>query len=155
MRTLLAAAALALTLPACSPSDEAAAPVEESPTGLVITNARLLLPPLAGNPAAVYFELSNQGTKAVAIRRADVEGAKSASIHGMMDYNGAMSMTDMVPTAIKRGETIKFAPGAMHVMAFDLSPELKAGGKTELTLTIAGGDKVSAEVPIQAAGAER
>ena len=56
----------------------------------------------------------------------------------------------------KQGETIKFEPGGKHVMAFDLSPELKAGAKTELTLTIAGGDKMRAvEVPVEAADAER
>ena len=40
-------------------------------------------------------------------------------------------------------------------LLFELSPELAAGAKTELTLTIAGGDKVSAEVPVMAAGSDR
>jgi copper(I)-binding protein len=155
MKTVLAAVALSLALAACSQSDEAAKPVDENPTGLTVSNARLLLPPVAGNPAAVYFDLKNDGTRAVAVRRADVADAKSASMHDMMEYNREMTMADMGPMTIKQGETIKFEPGGKHVMAFDLSPELQAGGKTELTLTIAGGDKVSVEVPVEAAGAER
>ena len=155
MKAVFAAAALAFALTACSQSDEGAKQADENPTGLVVSNARLMLPPVAGNPAAVYFDLKNEGTRAVAVRRADVEGAKSASMHDMMEYNREMTMADMGPTTVKQGETLKFEPGGKHVMAFDLSPELKAGGKTEMTLTIAGGDKVSVEVPIQAAGAER
>lgn len=155
MKTWFAAAALSLALAACSQSDQEVKPVDENPTGLVVRNARLMLPPVAGNPAAVYFDLRNEGTRAVAVRRADIADAKSASMHDMMEYSHEMTMADMGPTTIKQGETLKFEPGGKHVMAFDLSPELKAGGKTEMTLTIAGGDKVSVEVPVQAAGAER
>lgn len=155
MKTWFAAAALSLSLAACSQSDEGAKAVDENPTGLTVSNARLLLPPVAGNPAAVYFDLKNEGTRAVAVRRADIADAKSASMHDMMEYNREMTMAEMSPTMIRQGETLKFEPGGKHVMAFDLSPELKAGGKTEMTLTIAGGDKVSVEVPVQAAGAER
>lgn len=155
MKTVLAAMVLSLTLAACSQSDEAAKGTDENPTGLVVTNARMMLPPVSGNPAAVYFDLKNEGTRAVAVRRADVEGAKSSSMHDMMEYDRKMTMADMGPTTIRKGETLKFEPGGKHVMAHDLSPELKAGGKTEMTLTVAGGDKVSVEVPILAAGAER
>lgn len=159
MKTLFAAAALAasaLSLAACWDGAKPAATADEAnPTGLTITNARLMLPPVAGNPAAIYFDLKNEGTRAVAVRRADVTNAKSASMHDMMEYNREMTMADMGPLTIKQGETVKFEPGGKHVMVFDLAPEIVAGGKTELTLTIAGGDKVSFEVPVQAAGAER
>ena len=155
MKTLLTAVALSLALAACSQSDEAAKPADENPTGLVVSNARLLLPPVAGNPAAVYFDLKNGGTRAIAVRRADIADAKSTSMHDMMEYNREMTMADMGPLNVPQGQTIKFEPGGKHVMAFDLSPELKAGGKTELTLTITGGDKASFEVPVEAASAER
>lgn len=158
MKTLFAAAALIagpLALAACSGAQEPAPEEEANPTGLTVTNARLLLPPVAGNPAAVYFDLKNDGARAVAVRRADIADAKSTSLHDMMEYNREMTMADMGPMTVKQGETISFEPGGKHVMAFELSPELKPGGKTELTLTIAGGDKVSVELPVQAAGAER
>lgn len=159
MKTLFAAAALVagtLSLAACSDGAQDAAPAADAnPTGLTISNARLMLPPVAGNPAAIYFDLKNEGARAVAVRRADVADAKSASMHDMMEYNREMTMADMGPLTVKQGETVKFEPGGKHVMAFDLSPEIKAGGTTELTLTVAGGDKVSFEVPVQAAGAER
>ena len=160
MKTLFAAAALAaatLSLAACSDGAQDAAPAADdaNPTGLTISNARLMLPPVAGNPAAIYFDLKNEGQRTVAVRRADVADAKNASMHDMMEYNREMTMADMGPMTIKQGETVKFEPGGKHVMVFDLSPEVMAGGTTEMTLTVAGGDKVSFPVPVQAAGAER
>ncbi len=159
MKTFFAAATLVagtLSLVACSDGAETAAPdADVNPTGLSVTNARLMLAPVAGNPAAIYFDLKNEGARAVAVRRADVADAKSASMHDMMEYNREMTMAEMGPMTIKQGETVKFEPGGKHVMAFDLSPELTAGGKTEMTLTVAGGDKVSFDVPVQAAGADR
>jgi len=159
MKTLFAAAALtaaSLSLAACSDgAQEADTAADANPTGLAVTNARLMLPPVAGNPAAIYFDLKNEGERAVAVRRADVADAKSASMHDMMEYNREMTMADMGPLTIPAGETVKFEPGGKHVMVFELSPEITAGGTTEMTLTVAGGDKVSFPVPVQAAGAER
>ena len=153
MRAIFAAAAT-LALLACS-SQETTPAADENPSGLTISNARLILPAVAGNPAAVYFDLKNEGKRSVAVRRADVADAKSASLHDMMEFNRQMTMAEMGPLTIPQGETVKFEPGGKHVMAFDLSPELKAGAKTELTLTVAGGDKASFEVPVMAADAER
>ena len=159
MKPLFAAAALAagtLTLAACSGgAGDQATQADDNPTGLVVTNARLMLPPVAGNPAAVYFDLKNDGKRAVAVRRADIADAKTTTMHEMMEYDSKMIMADMGPMTINKGETIKFEPGGKHVMAMNLSPELKAGGKTEMTLTIAGGDKVSVDVPVEAANAAR
>ena len=158
MKTVFAAAALALvgvSLAACSGSDDAAETVEANPTGLVLQNARLILPAVSGNPAVIYFDLKNEGQRAVAVRAADVADAKTAQLHDTMEYGGKMVMNEMGPTTVNAGETLKFEPGGKHVMVFDLAPELAAGGSTELTLTIAGGDKVSFPVPIEAADAER
>lgn len=156
MKPILSAAALTLALAACSgaPSDETTGS-DANPTGLTITNARLILPPVAGNPAAVYFDLANEGKKNVAVRRADIADAKAAQMHDMMEYNFKMTMAEMPPLMLKPGDRVRFEPGGKHVMAMELSPELKAGGRTELTLTIAGGDKVSAEVPVETANAAR
>ncbi len=159
MKTSFAAAvfaAAALSLAACSDGTEDAAPAADAnPTGLTVTNARLMLPPVAGNPAAIYFDLTNDGSRAVAVRRADVADAKSASMHDTVESNGQMTMGEMGPMVIPAGETIKFEPAGKHVMVFELSPEIAAGGTTEMTLTVAGGDKVSFDVPVEAAGAAR
>ncbi|WP_454599361.1 copper chaperone PCu(A)C [Qipengyuania sp. SM2507] len=160
MKPVYAALLLAgtgLTLAACS--DGAGTPVEDAApdgiAGLEITNARMMLPPVEGNPAALYFDIAYDGERNLAIRNADVAGADRAELHDMMEYDFEMTMGEMPPLMMRPGDRVSFEPGGKHVMAFDLSPELAAGGTTEITLIAAGGDKHSFEVPIQAAGDER
>jgi hypothetical protein len=66
-----------------------------------------------------------------------------------------MEMMEMLPIIMKKGDTVKFEPGAKHIMVMGVSPELQAGGMTEATFVIAGGDKLSFPVKIQAAGEDR
>ncbi|MEZ5682451.1 MAG: copper chaperone PCu(A)C [Erythrobacter sp.] len=152
----LALAAAILPLGACSGGD---APAEEAvaanQTGLEVTDARLVLPAVAGNPGAVYFTLENKGDKNVALRRADVKGAGSAMLHETAEWNHEMVMGEMGPPMLQPGDKLVFEPGGKHVMAFDLEPGLAAGGSTEMTLTIAGGKSMTAPVAIVGAGDER
>ena len=148
-------AASTLMLAACS--QEAAEPVDESGgiAGLEITNARMALPAVAGNPAAIYMDISYEGDRNLAIRSADVAGAARAELHDVMEFNGEMMMNEMPPLMLTSGDSVTFEPGGKHVMAFELDPGLTAGGSTEVTFTVAGGDKHSFDVAIQAAGDAR
>lgn len=151
---LLAGAPLALA--ACS---ETEAPAEASDpntiAGLTITDARMMLPPVAGNPAAVYFTVKNDGDKNIALRSASVEGAGSAQLHDMMEYDFEMTMGEMPPLMLQPGDSAVFEPGGKHVMVFEPGPDLAEGGTAEVTLTAAGGRNHTFEAPIQAAGEER
>jgi periplasmic copper chaperone A len=160
LKPLYAALLLAGTgalLGACSQGGEA--PAEETAPGenadLTITNGRMMLSPVAGNPAAVYFDIAYDGEGETTIASAYVAGAQRAELHDMAGAGGMMTMEQMPPLALQPGESASFEPGGKHVMAFDLSPELVAGGTTEVTLTLANGDKHSFDVPIQSAGDAR
>ncbi len=154
---LLALAAGTLPLVGCgrSADDIDQGADEADVTGLEVTNARMLLPPVAGNPAAIYFDVANAGDRNVAIRTAAVEGAGRAEIHATSEWEGKMTMGEMGPVMIPAGGHETFEPGGTHVMVFDLDPSLAAGGTTDMTLTIAGGKSTTAKVAIQAAGDER
>lgn len=127
-------------------SAEAVAP--EAKPGISLAAAELVLPVLAGRPGAVYFQVTNGSDAPVSLVSAYVEGASSAEIHAIA--NGKMEKREAI--AIEPGQTIEFARGGLHVMAFDLSDSLAAGGTSELTLTFADGDKVSAPLTIIAGG---
>ena len=88
------------------------------------------LPPVKGNPGAVYFDIANAGPADVAFRTADVAGAQGAMIHAM----DAGVMGDVVQQPVKSGETVKFEPGGRHIMAMGLPDTLKPGDSTEVTL---------------------
>lgn len=158
-KSLFAAIALAvggMSLSACSDnSDTATATAPEGVPGLVVTNARLVLPPVEGNPGAVYFDMANDGDSNIAVRTVNVAGAKTTEIHAMSQVDGKMVMGVAQPVLIRSGEKASFKPGDRHVMAFDLSPDLKPGGTTEVTVIVAGGDKTSFPAEIRGAGDAR
>ena len=155
---LFAAAILGATfaLAACgeSPEQPAAQQVTGIP-GMKISNARMVLAPVKGNPAAIYFDLAYDGDDALALNRAEVKGAKSAMFHDYGDYNFKRQMMDMLPVPLKKGDKLEFKPGGKHLMAMDVSPDLKPGGTTEATVIVSGGARQTFPVEIRAAGDER
>lgn len=123
--------------------------------GVTVENARLVLPPVSGNPAVAYFDLTYDGERAVMLRRADVEGAESAQLHEMVEVAGVMEMGESVPLRINTGETISYAPGGRHVMVFGPPSNWQAGDTAQVTLTFLGGDTVTFPATIQAADEDR
>lgn len=153
--TALAISTIGLTGCGDSGTDTAATAEEGTIPGLSVTNARVVLAPVEGNPAAVYFDLSYDGDRNLAIRRADVEGAGSAMLHEYAEYDMQVQMMEALPVPVTSGSTVSFEPGGLHVMAMDPSPELQPGGTTDVTLTVAGGDSITFPAEIRAAGEER
>ncbi len=154
----LAAAVLLPWLAACSPTGESAGGAEgtaQGTAGLTVTNARLVLAPVAGNPAAVYFDLAYTGAPGVSLTEVDVEGAGMTMIHDYAENGGkmAMVMADAVPLAAKA--PVRFAPGGLHVMAMDPSDALKPGSSARVTLILSDGTSTSILAPVRAAGDER
>ncbi len=148
--------AATMTLAACGGETAPVAETEpEGVPGLSVENARLVLAPVSGNPAAAYFDLTYEGDKGLSIRRADVSGASEAQLHAYGEWEGKMQMAEAMPIAITKGTEIAFEPGGYHVMAFNLDESIEPGGTVEITLTVSGGDKYSFDAEVRAAGDER
>lgn len=152
---LLAGTVLGLSACDDGAGDDAQATQEDVIEGIEVTNARLMLPPVAGNPAAIYFELANNGERNVAFRNAEVEQAGRAEVHDMMEWDFEMVMGEAPPVMVQTGETVSFEPGGKHVMAFDLAEGFGEGDTAKVTLIAAGGGRHSFEATAQAAGDER
>ncbi|MEE4200602.1 copper chaperone PCu(A)C [Erythrobacter sp.] len=151
----LALAGAALTLTACEEEAAPPAPAADVVEGLTITDPRLVLAPVSGNPAAVYFDLAYDGTRALTLYDAEVEGAGSATIHQFGEYDFKVQMMEALPIPLTQGTEIAFEPGDYHVMAMEVSPELEAGGTAKVTLKLSGGGTHSFDAEIRAAGDER
>lgn len=151
IRAALVLAVTTVAVAACSEAPEQAEAAPEAPEGIAVTNARLMLPAVAGNPAAVYFDVANNGGGNRMIRAASVAGAGSAMMH-VTDDTG---MRETLQVMVEPGQTVKFEPGGTHVMAMDMADTVVAGGETEVTVTFVGGDKVSFPAEVRAAGDER
>lgn len=141
---------VALALAGCQ--EKAAAPQKANPDakpGLAAKDGVLVLPAVKGNPGAAYFSIFNGNDTVATIAAVAIEGASKSEMHQSMSN----SMTKLDTLDIKPTWTQRFYPGGRHVMVFDLGSELVAGGKTEMTLTFADGDKFSIPLEIKAPGA--
>jgi periplasmic copper chaperone A len=157
-RSILVAAALALTAAGLAGCGQDQAPADagpQAPDGIAASNGRLMLPAVAGNPGAVYFDLENSGSDNRVIRAVSVEGAGRTEMHQMAMWNGEMTMQEMFQIRVPPNQTVKLEPGGLHVMAFDLGDDVTAGSTAEVTVTFVGGDKVNFPAEVRAAGDER
>jgi copper(I)-binding protein len=141
---------VALGPTACGEAPEQAAG-PDAPEGISVANARLMLPAVAGNPGAVYFDVANTGNSGKMVRAASVAGAGNAMMHTTTEGGMQETLQVMVPP----GGSVKFEPGGAHVMAMNLADTVTAGSKAEVTLTFVGGDKISFPADVRAAGDER
>ena len=158
MKSLPFAAAAVLMLSACSP--EADAPPTDADTAaaagaLTVSNARLVLPPVSGNPAAVYFDLSYAGAPGVTLDSVSVEGAGMTMIHDYAESAGKtqMVMTDAVP--LSASAPVSFAPGGLHVMVMEPSDALAPGSMAKITFMLSDGTTTTVDAPVRAPGDER
>jgi copper(I)-binding protein len=127
---------------------KASAAASEPASDLSISDARLVLPAVKGNPGAAYFSVENASTGTKAIAGIAIDGVGKAETHQTI----ANEMTSVDRVEIAPGTHIAFEPGKLHVMAFDLAGTLKAGGTTRLTVTFATGETATAAMAIQTAG---
>ena len=150
-RSVWSAAALALAAlgpTACGETPEQAEAAPAATEGIAVTNARLMLPAVAGNPGALYFDVANTGAENRVIRAVKIVGAGSAEMH-------TKDMQQVLQVAVPPGGSTKFEPGEHHVMAMNLGDTVTAGSKADVTVTFVGGTKVEFPANVRAAGDER
>ncbi|MBO0750343.1 MAG: copper chaperone PCu(A)C [Porphyrobacter sp.] len=156
---LLAGLALAfatLGLGACGSRQAPAAKQENPlPAGISVADGRLVLPAVKGNPGAVYFTVHDNADSPVTLTTVHVDGAQEAMMHQTVMANGQASMEMIMQAEVPARGELAFAPGGRHVMAMNLDASLKPGGTTQVTLTFAGGNKVTFPAQILAASDAR
>lgn len=158
MRSLvaLALAAIPLALAACNDGAQEDNAVEEQARSDISLEAGMLaLPPVSGNPAALYFELGNEGSEPLALSGVTVTQADSAMMHDIVREDGAVRMVDMGPAMLASGQTLIFEPGGRHVMVMGLDPAVAAGDMVDVTLRFENGREYSHQVEVLAAGEVR
>ena len=117
----------------------------EAKPGITVSQGVLVLPAVKGNPGAAYFTIANGDKSASTIAAVSIDGAAKAEMH---ETTGG-SMAPVADLTVKPGETVKFERGGKHVMVFAIADTVKPGGSAEMTLTFAGGDKVSVPLAVK------
>jgi len=115
------------------------------------THAWVRLPAVPGRPGAAYVTIAS-GPGETLVK---VESALASRIEMHEEMKGAGGMTGMAPLAkveIPAGGSVVFAPGARHLMVFDIDPVVKPGTAIPLRFGFASGKTAEAEAKTVAAG---
>ena len=147
--------------PSSSASAEAANPLgpdanpadnPDSAPHVSVVEPVIKLPAAPGSPGVLYFTMQQDAGKPNTLAAVHVDGVGRAEMHESKTENGVTTMDTVQSVEFSEAKPAEFKPGGYHVMLFDVSNTLKAGKETEVTFTLANGDKVSTMASIEEAG---
>lgn len=118
-------------------------------TGLVIGHVWARPSPPGVSVAAVYLDLSNQGSADDRLLRITSAVASSVQLHETHDNHGMMSMRQLPFVDVPAGSTVKAAPGALHIMLLGLKKPLLNGDTFSLTLVFANAGELTVQVRVR------
>ena len=101
--------------------------------------------------AAAYLTLHNGGTQPVVVSGVSSPAAGAAMIHETTLVNGQATMRAHEPLRIAPGETVRFAPGGLHIMLM-LKRPLAPGDEVPLVLQLEGGASLEVTARVRALG---
>ncbi|HEY2339297.1 MAG TPA: copper chaperone PCu(A)C [Steroidobacteraceae bacterium] len=101
--------------------------------------------------AAVYLTLHNSGTQPVVVSGVRSPAARAAMIHMTTVVNGQSTMRVHESLRVAPGETVRFAPGGLHIM-LHLEHPLAAGDEVPLVLLLEDGGSLSVVARVRALG---
>jgi copper(I)-binding protein len=102
--------------------------------------------------AAAYLTLHNGGTEPVVVTGVRSAAAGASMIHQTTLVNGQSTMRAHEPLRIAPGESVRFAPGGLHIMLHMLKRPLAPGDEVPLTLVLEGGANVTVTAHVRALG---
>lgn len=144
MRLVSLAAPLLFCLTACESS-----PPEPR---VVVEQAWVRLPAVAGRPAAGYF-IATASAGGEELGQVTSPSAR-VEMHETTTGGGVTKMAPLKKAIFAEGEKLRFAPGGKHLMLMDLDPKLKAGDSLTLSFAFKQAPPVTVDARLMAPGEE-
>ena len=95
-----------------------------------------LVTPAAGSPAVLYLWITNPTSQADTVIGVRTPVAARAEVHRDMPMGNGMShMTPVAELSVPAHDTLRFAPGGLHIMVIDLSRPIARGDSARVTVT--------------------
>lgn len=126
---------------------------EETRSQIEVENAWARPGLVEGAPAAVYLDIENGGDADDRLTGVETPIAARAELHSHVMEGDVMKMRRLEAVDIPAGGKVAFAPGARHVMLFDLARPLEEGDRFRLTLTFDKAGPVEVEAVVQSPSA--
>jgi copper(I)-binding protein len=108
-----------------------------------VNNARLRLLP-GDLPLAGYCELTNQGSSTEQLVGASSPAFASVMLHRSVRVQGMERMEHVDAVELAPGDTVRFAPGGLHLMLMSRTHALQVGDNVPVTLEFADGRQLTA-----------
>lgn len=102
--------------------------------------------------AAAYLTLHNAGTQPVVVTGVRSARAAQAMIHETTIAHGQAAMRAHEQLSIAPGDTVRLAPGGLHIMLQGLAPPLAVGDEVPLELRLAGGAALTVTARVRPLG---
>ena len=108
-------------------------------------------PTAAGQNAAGYMTLQNNGAQAEALVRVECAAARRATLHSTTMGNGVMFMREVPFIAVPPHGQVAIAPGGFHIMLEGLRAPFTLGQRVPATLVFRRAGRVAVQFVVQAA----
>jgi copper(I)-binding protein len=92
--------------------------------GLNVTDAYLRTMPPGQRVTAGFLTISNNGNEDCQILSATSPFSERIEFHQHLHANGRMQMRPLAQVLVTAGKTVKFSPGGLHLMFFDVTKPL-------------------------------
>jgi periplasmic copper chaperone A len=76
--------------------------------------------------------------------------SRALELHAMKIEDGVMKMRSVKEILLPRGQTVKLAPGGLHLMFVGINKPIQAGEKVPVTLIVKGADDKEQKIDLQA-----
>ena len=125
------------------------APAAESRRGnLIITEARARPTPPGITVGAVYFSITNAGSKADRLLSISTPVASKVELHESRNMHGVVEMRELTSVECPPGATVRATPGGLHVMLMGLAAPLAAGTEISVSLQFRDAGVLTLKVPV-------
>jgi periplasmic copper chaperone A len=104
--------------------------------------------------AAAYLTLTNTGTTPLTLIGVRSSAAGMAMIHESQLVGAQSTMRPRAELTLAPRQTVRFAPGGLHVMLHGLTHPLKPGDDVPLVLLLKGGDTFALVAHVRPLSAE-
>jgi periplasmic copper chaperone A len=115
---------------------------------LIITEARARPTPPGISVGAVYFSITNAGSKADRLLSVSTPVASRVELHESRNMHGVVEMREMTSVDCPPGATVRATPGGLHVMLLGLAAPLAAGTELNVSLQFRDAGVLTLKVPV-------
>jgi copper(I)-binding protein len=106
--------------------------------------------PPGATVGAVYFSVTNVGSKADRLIAISTPIAGKVQMHESRQVQGVVQMRAVTSIECLPGQTVKSQPGGLHVMLLDLTQPLAAGAQFPLLLQFRDAGTLTVQVQVGA-----